>query len=359
MRGCSSFRAALLALPTLGLVGCSVYGLATTWSGFQDQQSTSALATHRLFELSGSVKLPDSLLSGKPLAQFPELATGSPLLNVAAIAGVHLYPQSIAPSLVTALGTVRDAPLQFVDTVTGAVVATTSTDANGHYSYRLSFEGSQRPFVLQTILRNSAGQVVGFLAAPLGVNVADPTGKKAVVDLSPATTMLAFSATLLSEIYPSFDCSTGFVGVVSARLAAMVRSMPPAKTQAAAALLDQSRTLSGEATFQDLLSDTATASAVMTFEVRKLAQQAMATDSLAVEAPALNAAILSQLVARIGQVKDPGAAGGSQGFLDSVASQVDLTQAKADSAAEQASLPVSLPPLPSPTPAQGVDVVFQ
>lgn len=338
------------------LVGCSLYGLSAAWDGALDRQSTQGVATRRIFEVQGTVRLPAGI-AGAPLAMMPELATGSTLLGVAMVAGVHRYPQALAP-VSAADGTVRDAQLQFVDLETGAVVATTSTDARGRYSQRLVFDGTMRPFVVQTLLRNQAGKVVGFLAAPLGVDVREPSGRRAEVDVSAASTMLAFSATLLSEAYASFEPSKGFGGVQSARLASAVRAMPPAKTQAAATLLGQSKTLNSASSFAGLLSDTATASAVLTFEVKKLAMQAMATDSLAVEAPALNSALLGQLVTRMAAIKEP-AAGASEGFLTTIAKQVDLEEAKQTSQTEAQVLPTALPPLPTPTPALGIDVRFE
>lgn len=338
------------------LVGCSLYGLSAALEGLGERQSTSGIATRRIFDVSGTVRLPTSLAT-VPLVSLPELATGSTLLGVAMLAGVHRFPAAVLPTT-GADGTLRNAQLQFVDLTTGAVVASTSTDLKGHYTQRLVFEGSQRPFVVQLLLRNQAGKVAGFLAAPLGVDVREPAGRKAEVDVSAASTMVAFSATLLSEAYATFDPTQGYAGLASARLAAMVRALPPTRLQAAAALLGASRTLATATSFPALLSDTATASAVMTFEIRKLAMQAQATDSLALESPSLNAALLGQLITRISEAQVP-ASGTSEGFLGTMAAQINLTEAKAASQADAQVWPTTLPPLPSPTPALGVDVQFE
>lgn len=351
-----------LALCTLGpLAGCSVYGLATALGSLTNTSTqVSGVANNRLLELSGLVRVPDALSANGQVSTLPPLTTVTPLLAVAPLAGVHLYATSAvraAQSTDFGPGILRSAPIEFVDMVTGAIAATTSTDLNGRYVAQLVFAGTQHPFMAETLLRNPFNQVVGFLAAPIGADVSTPSGKHATVDLSPATTMVAFSASLLSESYPTFDPRFGFTGVKSARLAAMIGTISPSSLQAAATMLDQSRTLSEATTFDGLLSDTATASAVLTYEVKKLAAQALATDSLTVESPGLNAAILGQMVARISALTTP-VPGGAQGFFDTVAGTVNLDLAKGQGGPISAALP-NLPPLPTPTPAQGVNVVFQ
>lgn len=356
----SLLRAGLI-LATVGpLAGCSVYGLASAVGGLTGSGSAvSGLATERIFQVQGQIRLPLDLTASRPLEDLPALTTVAPLMAVAPLAGVHLYGtaamreiQGFGP------GTVSEGLIQFVDLVTGDVTATASTDAEGKYAASLIFAGTQRPFVAQTVLRNKYNQVVGFLAAPLGVDVSTVGGKRAQVDLSPATTMVAFSSVLLSETYPDFDLRKGFVGTKSPRLAAMVGQIAPSRLHQAALLLDQSRTLSQAASFGPLLSDSATASAVLTFQVKKLAMQALAANSLTVEAPGVNAAILGQMIERMALVTAPPAADSTQGFFEAIGQQVDLPSALASGEQIAVTLP-SLPPLPTPTPADGLDVTFE
>jgi len=352
-----------LTLATIGpLAGCSVYGFASAFGGMTGSgTSVSGVATDRLFDLKGQIRLPQPLTSGRPLAELPALSTVAPLMAVAPMAGVHLYGTSAlytAQAVGFGPGTVREAEIQFVDVLTGDVAATVSTDVDGRYAARLNLKGTQHPFVAQTFLRNQFNQVVGFLAAPLGVDVSTVGGKHAQVDLSPASTMVAFSSVLLTEAYPGFDMRKGFAGIKSQRLAAMVSKIDPNRLQQAALLLDQSRTLNQASSFDTLISNTATASAVLTFQVKTLAMQALATDSLTVEAPGLNAALLGQLVERIAAVTTPPAADSTQGFFETIAKQVDLPLAKSEGEQISATLP-PLPPLPTPTPADGMNVTFE
>lgn len=352
-----------LLLATVGpLAGCSAYGIFSTLSGLSPSgQTVSDVAADRIFQVQGQVRLPQSLTSARPLAEMPALTTVAPLFAVAPLAGVHVYGAAAvnfqAQTTSFGSGTVRETLIQFVDPETGEISATASTDVDGRYNARLVFKGTDHPFIAQTVLRNQFNQVVGFLAAPMGVDVSKPSGKHGQVDLSPGTTMIAFSSVLLSETYPTFDLRTGFVGVKSKRLAAMVGEVAPNRMQSAAALLDQSRTLSEAGGFDSLLSNTATASAVLTFQVKKLAMQALATDSITVEATGLNAAILGQLVERMALVTAP-PAGSTQGFFEAIAQQVDLPSAKSQGEAIADTLP-TLPPLPTPTPADGIGVTFE
>lgn len=352
-----------LTLATVGpLAGCSVYGFASALGGLTGHgAAVSDVATDRLFDLQGQIRLPQTLTMSRPLPDQPALSTVAPLLAVAPMAGVHLFntsslrePQSVSFSP----GTVREATIQFIDVVTGKVAATASTDVDGKYAARLTFNGTRHPFVAQTIVRNQFNQVVGFLAAPLGVDVSTVPGKRAQVDLSPASTMVAFSSLLLTEAYPGFDMRKGFEGITSKRLAAMVSAIAPQQLQKASALLDQSRTLNQAASFDALLSDTATASAVLTFQVKTLAMQALATDSLNVEAPGLNAAVLGQMVDRISALTTVPPTDSTKGFFEAIAPMIDLPLAKSEGEQISATLP-ALPPLPSPTPADGMNVTFE
>lgn len=356
----SLVRLSLLLSTLMPLAGCSVYGFASALGGLSGGREVSDVATDRIFNVQGQIRLPQGMTLGQPVHELPALTTVAPLMAVAPMAGVHVYATTAlreAQAVSFGPGTVRESEIQFVDLVTGEVAATASTDPTGRYSARLTFKGTERPYVAQTILRNKFNQVVGFLAAPLGVDVSTVGGKRAEVDLSPGTTMVAFSSVLLTEAYPSFNLRTGFVGLKSSRLAAMVGTIVPVRLQEAAALLDQSRTLSQATSFDALTSDTATASAVLTFQVKKLAMQALATDSLSVEAPGLNAALLGQMVERIGLLTSPPAAGSTQSFFETIAQQVDLPSAKSEADQITTALP-TLPPLPAPTPADGLDVTF-
>jgi hypothetical protein len=191
----------------------------------------------------------------------------------------------------------------------------------------------------------------------VGADVSEPVGKRPTLDLSAGSTLVALSTTLLSEAYPTFDMTKGYAGIKSGRLAAMVGAIPLHRLQGAARLLNQSRTLNADS-FDRLLSDTATASAVMTYEVRKLAQQATGAASITEEAPGVNAAILGQLVERLSSLTTPPAADSTQGFFEAIGKQVDLDQARTEGETIKTVLP-SLPPLPTPTPAKGVEVVFE
>lgn len=357
----TTLRLSLFLATVVPLAGCSVYGFTSALGGLTGNgQSVSDVATDRIFNVEGQIRLPQTLTTGRALHELPALTSLSPLMAVAPMAGVHVYGTTSlrqTQALGFGPGTVREAQIQFVDVTTGEVAATASTDPTGQYSARLVFKGTERPYIAQTVLRNQLNQVVGFLAAPLGVDVSTVGGKRARVDLTPGTTMVAFSSVLLTEAYPTFDLRTGFVGIKSQRLAAMVSTIPPAKLQSAAALLDQSRTLNQATTFDGLTSDTATASAVMTFQVRKLAMEALATDSLAAEAPGLNAALLGQMIERLSTLTSPPVVGSTQSFFEAIAQQVDLPLAKSEGDSIGGSLPV-LPPLPSPTPADGLDVTF-
>lgn len=354
-----------LLLGVLGpLAGCSVYGLASSLGlGASGTRGTSDLAVDRVSVLSGRVLLPAAMTGATAIADMPALSVRSPLLEVAPLAGVHLYETtSLATSRQVqvariAPGGVRDALVEFIDLETGEVAATASTGANGLYSTRLVFKGVRHSYMAQTLLRNGKDQVIGFLAAPVGVDVSQPEGKRPSLDLSPGSTLVALSTTLLSEAYPSFDLSKGFAGIKSGRLSALASKLAPQNMQGAAALLNQSSTLNA-ADFDRLISDTATASAVMTYEVRKLAQQATGASSITQEAPGVNASILAQLVQRLAGLTTPPAADSTQGFFEAIGKQVDLAKAVTEGEQIKAELP-TLPPLPSPTPAKGIEVVFE
>ncbi|HEY9900476.1 MAG TPA: hypothetical protein V6D00_14970 [Pantanalinema sp.] len=356
-----ALRLGLLLGVLAPLAGCSVYGLASSMGfGATEGRSTSEIATDRISVLSGHVQVPAALGGTKALAEMSPLTVVSPLLAVAPLAGVHLYaPSSIRSVQATSFGPegVREALVEFVDLETGEVAATATTGQDGLYATRLVFKGTRHSYMAQTILRNARGQVVGFLAAPVGVDVSLPVGKRPSLDLSAGSTLVALSTTLLSDAYPTFDMTKGYAGIKSGRLAAMVGTIPPHRLQGAASLLDQSRTLNADS-FDKLLSDAATASAVMTYEVRKLAQQATGAASITEEAPGVNAAILGQLVDRLASLTTPPSADSTQGFFEAVGKQVDLGQARTDGDQIKTALP-SLPPLPSPTPAKGVEVVFE
>lgn len=356
-------RLTLLAAAIGPLVGCSLYGLAGTWNSFGAATSTvSAVATDRLVHVSGQIKIPEGITAGKTIADLPTLSNLSPLLGVAGMAGVFQYAttalgREIQAAAAPGITTVRDATIQFVDCLTGELVATALSDASGRYTAQLVFAGSQRAYMAQVILRNRNQQVAGFLAAPVGINLATPAGKRADVDLTPSSTMVAYSTTLLSEIYPSVNLGQGFVGLTSSRLAAMVMAVAPSSLQNANLVMDQTSTLASPTSFENLLSTVATASAVLTSEVKKVAAQALATDSLLVESPGTNAAVLGQLVERIAAVKTAPTSTGTQGFLDAIAAEIDLDRVRLEAAPISGTLP-SLPPLPTPTPAEGTTVTL-
>jgi len=338
------------------LFGCGALGLGTL-ATLSAGTTSVATATQRIARVSGTIRLPDSLMAGRSLADLPPLTPGTPLQRVAAIAGVSEYAaQSLAGPRIQAIASpVTGGAVEFVDLETGQVASSTEVDSAGRFTATLTISGHRHPFMAQIRIRNASNQVAGFLAAPLGLDLSQPAGKRAAIEVSPATTVLAAAATLLSESYPTFDPTRGFEGVVSTRLALMVGELAPSQVQAASGLMDASQTLSQARTFDGLWSDLATASAVMTYDVRQLARTALATDSLALENPGVNAAILSQFVERLPSVQ-PGT--GQSGFFSAVMPQVNLDVARQRGSELAKALP-DLPPLPSPTPPQGLDVSFQ
>lgn len=353
-------RLALVGASLGPLVGCSLYGLAGAWNGFGATTSAvSTVANERTVYVSGQIRIPEGITSGKTLADLPNLSNLSPLLGVAGMAGVFQYGTAALGRGIQATelanSSVKEASIQFVDCLTGEVVATATSDAGGRYSIQLVFSGTQRAYMAQVILRNRNLQVAGFLAAPLGVNLASPEGKRAGVDLTPSSTMVAYSATLLSEIYPSVNLAQGFVGLTSTRLAAMVMAVAPGPLQNAGIWMDRESRFSSAPSFENLLSTVATSSAVLTSKVKMVSAQVLATDSMLVESPGINAAVLSQMVERIGALKVAPTEAGD--LLSAIAAQVDLGRARQDAMPISKALP-SLPPLPTPTPAEGANVTL-
>ncbi|MNX73920.1 hypothetical protein D3C86_1053370 [compost metagenome] len=207
--------------------------------------------------------------------------------------------------------------------------------------------------------------MAGFLAAPLGANIASVNDKRQVVDVTPGSTLVTFASTLMTEAYPDFQVDKGFEGIKSQRLATLTQGVSPSSLGKAVGILDQSSALSEAGRFETLLGETATASAVLTSHVKALTQKAANANLDQIEtgtALSFQTAVISQLVERIGAfVPDP--ANQSQSLFEAVAEQVDLGKVRvvAEQVRQQAApqpLP-TLPPEPSPIPNPGVGIVLQ
>lgn len=336
-------------------------------------QASGVQPSLRAFDLSGTLRVPENLISQGPLAGIPAMSIRRPFETVAGLTVVDartyrllaLGPTSAESEMSwTADGRVQNALVEVIDPETGEVVARGRTDANGQFRTRAAArDSSKTAFIVQAVLKNAAGQAAGILVAPLGASVVSVETKRKSLDVTAGTTLLAFTSMLMSENVNDITLDKGFTGIQSVRLSKLLQEIDSTEINKAAKVLDLGTPILSSPNFDVLLGNLATSSAVLTYEIKKLSEQAAggAIDSNEAEV-SFHATIMSQTISNIAKVFEQSPASASANLFQEAASRVDLDEAKKKAdAIQQAIPPKSVPPLPpAPTPTPGdIGVVFQ
>lgn len=364
-----SLRPFFMAGLALSLSGCGLYALGGLFGGTPMLSTSGSEPAMRAFDLSGTVQVPENLTARGDLAHLPALSISKPFETVAAIAELDsrayrllsVGPQEPEMSW-TPEGLLRNGLVQLIDPATGEVIATVRTDSQGQFRTRaVAPAAGKGGFILQAIFKNAQGETVGILAAPLGAQVLSVETKRKGVDVTAGSTLLTFSSMLMSESFNDITLSQGFAGIKSVRLSRLVRELDNDEANRASRVLDRGVPVIEAPTFDVLLGNLATSSAVLTYEVKKASQQAAGGAIASNEAElSFHAAVFNQMLSSLFTAsRQPGA---SNNLFQNAAAALDLEAIrKKAKAIQNAIAPDSVPPLPpAPTPTPGnIGIEFQ
>ncbi|MNK23024.1 hypothetical protein D3C87_413110 [compost metagenome] len=359
---CSSL---VISAITLLLSGCGLYALGGLWGEGTPLSTSAGEPAMRAVTLSGSLHVPANLAAQGDLGSLPAMSLVNPLAGAAMIATydpssayrIQAMATPAPPLRWDADGRIRGAMIEVVDSVTGEVVGTGWTDAHGRYEIRAFARGANRTgFILQARFKNTEGQTTGILAAPVAVRVLSADTKRVSMDVSAGTTLLTFASLLMSERYQDLTLSEGFAGMKSPRLARLIAELDSAEAIKASKVLDRGKLVLEAPSFDHLLANLATSSAMLTFEVKKASHEAagraMASNE---EELAYHAAVLGQTLGTLVMVTERYPASASVNLFGAAASLVKPEGVREKAGAIQQNLaPESIPPLPpAPTPTPG------
>lgn len=295
------------------------------------------------------------LTSADPLTNASPLTSSSPLTSAAALTSAS--PLTGASPLISASPLTSSAPyrvestadsdrvqsassvvfVEAIDTATGNVLARVKADATGHYSLGL-YSGSTLQGVVIQATAVQGSTVEGFLAAPAPI-AAKASGTQ-TVDVTPASTTLAFSDCLLSGVEgsggPQFNVATGFRGFKSDGLADLVALTSPTQIQAFAASTGGASAFSSSQGVESVLSAAAQTGGT-------LAQKAVAASSQV--ASTVEAVAAAQNVILGAVAPTSGSSSNLQTAIDTAASAVTASQIQAQE--NSLSQELALAPVPS------------
>lgn len=361
---------ALTAL-LLPLSGCALTALGSLWGSGAPMATSGSEPEFRAVSLTGSLRIPANLAAQGDFSGVPAMSIVNPLVAVAPIAD---YDPSATYRILSVSGSVpvagwepdgriRHATIEVIDPETGEVVGTAITDAAGRYEVRVFARGARsRGFLLQARLKNPLGQTIGILAAPVGVRAVSVDSRRVGMDVSAGSTLLAFTSMLMSERFLDLSLSEGFAGLRSPRLARVIAEVDGVNAQKASRVLDRGKLVTEAPSFDALLSNLATSSAMLTFEVKKTSHEAagraMASNE---EELAYHAAVLGQTMGTLVTVAERYPASASINLFEAAASLVTTEGVRQKAGAIQNELPPEsippLPPAPTPTPGNlGIDL---
>lgn len=358
-----------IPLAMVGLVvltqGCAVGALVALMSPGSGYSTAAGEPPLRALTVRGVLKVPAEFAAKGSLSAAPALGVANPFTDVAPssriIQGLRILatePQASSGTEWNADGTVRFAHVDLVNPVTGEVVGTGVTDGTGYFVVQTTTPAANRvPLLAQAVLRNSAGETAGVLAAPFGAAVTSVPTRQAGVEVSVGSTLLTFSTLLLSDQYDKVDLREGFKGVKSVRLGTLVSAMSSDRTSTAASVLSRNPDLGALPGFDALVSKIASESAELSYHIQDITNRAANNSPLTPdgEVSFASAAMDSLLGAIIRLDADAQASGSATtNLFQGAASQVDLTTVKQQADDIQRGIgpsPVpTLPPIPTPTP---------
>lgn len=356
----------------LPLSGCGLYALGGLFGGGTPLTTSASEPPYRAFNLSGTLQVPENLTAQGALGDIPAMSISKPFETVASLTDldsrVSYRLLSIGPSLPemswTADGRVRNALIEIIDPETGEVIGTGRTDANGRFTTRAFARGSrQAAFILQAVLKNALGQTAGILAAPVGNRVVSVEAKRKGVDVTAGSTLLAFTSMLMSENFNDITLEKGFAGIRSVRLSRLVSEIDNEQANQAASVLNRGNQVISAPNFDVLLGNLATSSAVLTYEVKKVSQQAAGGTMGSNEAEvSFHAAAMNRTIVNLVRISVQNPASASVNLFQAAAELVDVSELKQEAETIQRDIPPdSVPPLPpAPTPTPGsIGVVFE
>ena len=107
------------------------------------------------------------------------------------------------------------------------------------------------------------GKVTSFMAAPLRLDAVISGTSTIKTTVSPASTTVALSYTLLSGITTQFDVSKGFRGFKTGQIGSLVAFGGTSASAKGTAALDKAKSFTGAVSFEELLASAASASVVL------------------------------------------------------------------------------------------------
>lgn len=339
--------------------------MGSLWGSGTPLATSGSEPESRAVSLSGSLRVPANLAAQGDFNAVPAMTVVNPLVAVAPIADYEPSAtyRILGMTSVASLagwesdGRIRHATIEVIDPETGEVVGTSKTDAAGRYELRVFSRGARSTgFLLQARLMNALGQTIGFLAAPVGVRAVSVDARRVGMDVSAGSTLLAFTSMLMSERFLDLSLTAGFAGLRSPRLARVIAEVDTEAAQQASRVLDRGKLVIEAPSFDALLSNLATSSAMLTFEVKKTSHQAVGRAMASNEEElAYHAAVLGQTMGSLVMVADRYPASASVNLFEAAASLVTPEGVRQKAGAIQHDLaPDSIPPLPpAPTPTPG------
>jgi hypothetical protein len=356
----------------LPLSGCGLYALGGVFGGGTPLTTSASEPPYRAFNLSGTLQVPENLTAQGALEDAPAMSISKPFETVAGLAeldsrvnyrvlGVQF---KVGDMSWTPEGLVRRAYIEVIDPESGEVVSTGRTDDKGRFNIRaFTHESNQAAFILQAVLKNAMGQTAGILAAPVGNQVVSVDAKRKGVDVTAGSTLLAFTSMLMSENFNDITLDKGFAGIKSVRLSRLVRQIDNDQANQAASVLNRGNQVISAPNFDVLLGNLATSSAVLTYEVKKVSQQAAGGTIGSNEAEvSFHAAAMNSTIANLVRVTQQNPASASVNLFKAAAELADIEALKKQAEKIQREIPPdSVPPLPpAPTPTPGsIGVVFE
>jgi hypothetical protein len=348
-------RACLLSSLVAVLSGCSLYGLTVAVGATHLAASPSPTPSPISVTLTGTVVVPSSLTAAGALTTSPALSGTTPLsslvpLTVTSPLAVSAYRvQADSPSWNTD-GTVRGATVQILDLSTGQLLGTAQSDATGSFSIPVSFPGTRRSLMAQTLLQNAQGAAIGFLASPLAVDTT--LAPRLSLELDSPSTLAAFVVTLMAGRQNDLDVRQGYHGLGSPRLSGLVGVLTPDRMAALELIAGEIAPLSRPTTPALMLSGAATLAGTLeqTITTTALASWALAAGPQPVDGKTL-VGLQAAVLARVADQVESGSSNATSlaDLVSTAVRRIDLSQLSQEGRAIASSLADT--PIPALTPA--------
>ncbi|MBM3268527.1 MAG: hypothetical protein FJZ01_12830 [Candidatus Sericytochromatia bacterium] len=281
--GCAWFAAAPQAEAPLALQGASgVNGVATTPAPYVLEGSVrvglvannaSGLVSNNAGGLvsdnAAALSNGNPLTVRAPLARVTEVSAGLRVSPVEALSGATPVTALADGATYRAQATAARIVVEVVDPASGELFRRGKADAQGRYRFELSEPPARRGWIVQAT-EVSGATVSAFLAAPLPL--ASPGVARQTVDVTPASTLVVFTAALASGVRAELKVDTGFRGVKTEQLAAMVATLDGAAVKEAASKIDAGKSLGEPALeFEKVLDKVVSGSVALAQASHKLA----------------------------------------------------------------------------------------